>query len=450
MKKDSKEKIVIQNLYNLEQHIQEKDVSRVLDDIKVLSEHFIYSTYKIAYEKNEKLKPKAIRFLYKNLPLSEFVAITEHKYIAKYEIPDALEGLVDKIEAEELLDLIEKLGWCFPSTYWAPELSQKLIDSDNETITQRLQQRIESLAGSEKDAGTSFSDHQKAMSTFRFIQWGPDDNSLTETVYFLAKRKDPMACKLKEFFLLNVPWGEDRSATSSLLKSFKEEGSEENLCIVRKALEKHEKLSMFRLGLLDILSQYNAEEAILIALNDLQKNTDDETRNSYISWMRTEVDKARIRKTTFNAAKIEEALSLIKTSQWSFLTRGIWNAFTNKCLGMPLSKSPKSIMDQFSVRLVRSFNICRLDHMGCGFFIPLLTGLGAGLLWLLSFLIGSPKKELAFLNPVTIAIWIVIWSVTATTHFSGHETPKQQFWMAIAFWGSLLLFLSTAIVIRIL
>jgi hypothetical protein len=438
-----------QYLADLELHLQQEDAPQILEDIRKLAAIRLYSD-NAAYEKNKALKPAVIRCLYGKLDLAKFITITEQNYAASYEIYKALESQAETIPVESLLELIESLGWRFPGAQDAPRLMQKIVATDDEAITRWLQQRIDAVASAERNQGTDFSEHEKTVSAFRYIQWLPDDQGLRETVGILARRQDPLAIQLKEAYLLSLPWGEDRAATMALVTALNDDVSAETLGIIRKGLQKHVRPSPLRLRLLAVLGEHDANEAILTGIDDLRQITDDDARIAYITWLGQAIDEVQQRNLPVNLDKIGQALAGIQTTTWQFLTRGFFGLFMQECPAKPLSGNQSNILERGAVRLVRGFNVCRLDHMGCMVSLPVLLGIGFGLMWGLNHLLRQPDKSLDQVNLVALILWIMAWGGTATTHFSGHETLRKQFVMALIYWGFLALFLATILITRIL
>lgn len=449
MKKTSEENLPL-SLADLELHLQQEDALLVLDDIRKLAAIQIYSdTDRKAYEKNKELKPAVIRFLYRKLDLAEFIAFSKLEYAAGHEIYEALESLAEIISADRILGLIEGLGWHFPHERLAPQLRQKIIDSPDEAITRWLQQRIDAVASAERDKNTAFSEHEKTVSSFRYVQWMPDDDGLSAAVGILARRKDPLAMQLKEAYLLALPWGEDRAATMELINIL-DDASAESLGIIRKGLLRHVRPSPVRLRLLAVLGEQDADEAMLAGIDDLQQATNDEARIAYMAWLSQAILEIRQRNLPVNLDRIGQAIANIKTADWTFLSRGSFGLFVRE---WPVKLSPgnqSSILERSAVRLVRGFNACRLDHTGCMVSLPVLLGIGFGLMWGLDHLFHRPDKPFASVNLGAFALWILACGLTATTHFSGHERLGQQFVMALIYWGTLVLFLATALITRIL
>ncbi len=443
-------------LEDIELHLQQGNAASILDDIKKLSD-YTFSSEKLG-DKNDGMKHEVVRFLFQQLALPEFITILDNDYVAPHDIFDALESIADTLDAVGLLDLIEMLNWDFPGEYAAPHLLQSLIDSQDEAITMRLQGRIDEIAAAEKENGTPFSNHEKTISTFQHIQWMPDDSGLANTVSILSRRCDPTAIRLKQAYLSALPWGEDRAATASLLGGIADIACEENMHIIEKGLETHSSPSFLRVMLLDALSRHDINAAILTGLGDMQHLEGEEIPAIYAGWLWEMAWEAEQQGLALDADLMSEtssgttgnALDNIDTSRWSFLIRGSLGVFAGEFLPGQSPGTVSSVADRTFFRLVRRFNAWRLDHMGCMVSLLILLGLGYGLMWVMDLVLQRPGGSLSLADDIALAAWVLVCGGTATTHFSGHETIKEQFVMAMMFWGSLILFLATVFIIRIL
>ena len=123
-----------------------------------------------------------------------------------------------------------------------------------------------------------------------------------------------------------------------------------------------------------------------------------------------------------------------------------WPSLERAYLGERLScalpgfdpRSVCSALDLARLRLVRAFEVWRVEHMGCAIVLP-VAFLIAFLLKMGLDVIATPNGSLAQkLEFGLIATWILALAITSHTHFSGRETLKERYRLALVFWGATL------------
>lgn len=445
--KDSSEE-VNRHLRNMRLHLKQKQPDLLLEDIRAFNKHKTSSdVHDDAYEKYDRLEPRMIQFLFKHLPLEQFMAIHEEELFHPLEIYEALDAISESISIDQLFSLVERLE--FPSENFAENLFRKLVEDPHESTTRKLEEWIQRGCAREAEEGRSFSQHQKTMSSFRYVRWMPDDQGLSEAVSVLAQRRDPLARKLTADYLLTLPWGPDRRATSVLIGTLFEEKSERNRKLIKQALDQYTAPGELRLMLLRQYEEYGVQAALKKSVQDLSRVQSDDERFSYLNSLWSTLEESEERGVAVDIEDLGRTMESLRTDNWSFLSRGHLGVILSKKFHNTSPAKVSNVFERWAIDLILAFERMRLDHMGCLISIPVLFGAGYLFLFLLNFLINKPAPALSFVDDIALILWIVTAALTSRTHFSGNESISQKFWMALIFWVTPLCFLSVSVAIRV-
>ncbi|MFC1896486.1 hypothetical protein ACFL0Q_07510 [Thermodesulfobacteriota bacterium] len=448
MGRDSSSEEMSELVTNAERHLTHRQAEQLLAELRVLAKHTIYSdVHEGIYERHENLKPGAVKLLFEELPFEHFVEMSTEDLFSPSEIWEVLDTIHEGVSADQILDLSDEMG--FPSEQYASHIFRKLVHDPRESTTRRLAERIDQLAMAEAEEGASMSTHRKTISTFRYLRWMPDDKGLSETVHILGLRGDEPSRELKRKYLLTLPWGEDRSATSALLQAISGEKSDDNRALLREALERHARPSELRLTLLRAYMEYDSVFALKTAVSDLSRTSSDDGRIEYIDWFWSQLEKATQEGDARELRTVGDHLAGLSTGGWSFLSRGYLGILITRMFPELSPGRVSNTFERCSMRFIGIFEIARLDHMGCMVSLPVLLGVGYLLLWLLDLVVGKPRQGMSLADDICVVAWIISAGLTSRTHFSGHETLAQRFSMAMVFFGTFLAFVGISIAIRI-
>jgi hypothetical protein len=182
---------------------------------------------------------------------------------------------------------------------------------------------------------------------------------------------------------------------------------------------------------------------------DLAGADSDDERFAYLQGLEGFLGAIKEKALGVDLAMVRGRIEALDTRRWSFLVRGYLGGLLGKHFAGGKPGRVSGILDRASVRLVRAFEIARLDHMGCVISLPICVGAFFLVRFLLNLALGKPKGTPAVAELSVFIVWMIVLGLTSSTHFSGHESRRSKFAMALVFWGSLLLLLGTAVGIRL-
>jgi hypothetical protein len=243
---------------------------------------------------------------------------------------------------------------------------------------------------------------------------------------------------VRRYLLLDLPWPGDHFATLRLLEYFSERGDGESEALLLGSLRRHREPSPFRIHLLAAYGELQPAHALALAFRDKAGNLSEELSDDYLGWIGGALDELSERGVRLDGRRIESLLRDAGVARWPSLDRAYLGERLARALPGFDPGSLCSGLDRARLRLVRVFEACRVDHMGCAVVLP-----GA---FLLAYLL---KKGLDAITTTSgpraqsleyglIAVWILALAMTSHTHFSGRETLKDRYRLALAFWGATL------------
>lgn len=405
------------------------------------------------YDQFHDLKPELLILLFERLEAARFgELLVGNRHLHPYDFWETVEEVADRFPLPSYWKIHPWAG--LPPHDRCPQLHRKFATADMPEITDWLIENIERLSPREESEGTSFSDHQKFMSAFTFIQWAPDDRSLSQSVYLLAARQDEKAQQATASYLLKLPWGSDRQATTALIKSLENSGEPRNFQLLLSAIETHREPGELRRCLWGAISVYDPQRAILGSIQDLELAQTNEERIAWSGFLYTllshpESEESTVRSETpaWNPDVISEALQRVDTSGWTRGARGYFGYLLK--LAMPEMDVDRVShkMDRRLISMVRVWEVIRIDHMGC--IIQLIPM--ALLLWAATtgfdWLIGTPVR-LAWLPWLLFGLWYLWALLTVRTHFSGGESLNEKIIFSAGYFSLLIGALCSAVLVR--
>jgi hypothetical protein len=432
-----KHKFIDTRFAHIKSGIKQKNVAEVKAALQELKSIQIYSDSDSAqYEEYETLKPVIIGFLYENLPLEEFLAITEKEWLDIYstEILEALDNYIDGMAVSDLIRICNKLG--LPQEHYSEKLYYRVINDPDPVVTEWLMEWVQGCLSKVDEDAPPASRHMKTISTFRYIQWMPEDKDLSTAIHLIGQRKDESVKDYLKGLLLDLPWPQDHFATISLIGAFSPEGAGENEQILKEALNKYQEPSIFRIYLLKGVVKFDFEGALALGLRDLDQNIPEEFWEEYLNWTWDVLSECEENNIAYDKNRIENLLKQLDTTNWPTIKKGYLGMIVSHHLPGMDPDLVSSKFDRFRLRIIRSFMSFRIDHMGCAIILPILLLLA----WLatkgLDIILSPSTPFLQKIELGLIGLWILVIGGTSTTHFSGNETLKQKFNMAVIFWGA--------------
>ncbi len=422
------------------------DTEQVLADLRTLAEHTIYSDTHALWQKHQRLRRKAARFLAASLPREEFCDFLKEGLVSEWAVWEGLAKEPELLSTDGLLAVAKVIG--LPSYHDTEAVRRRLQEDPDPAITDFMQALIESRVEGEAREGRSAEKHSRTLSTFQ-IKWGVDDKDISTAVEILARRPDEKARELTREYMRTLPWGVDRQASHALVHALDEDRSPRSRSLLEEALEAHTTPSSFRILLLAAFAEYDALDALRRGSRDLGQATTEEQILPYLNWFCGMLDDPNVQVPGSDLASVAEDVARTPTSNWPFVCRG-YLADVVMRMHPGCYRSPNATrFDRFAFGLVRAFSRFRLEHMGCVISIPILIGLGFLLMFLLDLTIGKPAEGLGGVDDIAFCVWIVSAAVTSHTHFSGHESLRERFYLAILYFGAILAFVGGALVIRL-
>ncbi len=83
-------------------------------------------------------------------------------------------------------------------------------------------------------------------------------------------------------------------------------------------------------------------------------------------------------------------------------------------------------------------------------YLPVLFGVAFVYLRLLDHFLGKLPKRLALLDIALLILWVIAAFVTAHTHFSGRETLRERFHMALWLLAAMGCFAAVPLIVHLL
>jgi len=428
----------------LEVSLREGDASSVVATLERLNQYQIYSGNE-AYEKLQELQPQAIRFLYGKLPFERLLELPDRTDLSGYEILWALEPLAAEVSLDQLVALSER--FTVPGPGGSPNLLRRLAEAPEPWVTEWLERRIEAALPAEREDGVELSSHLARMANFRYIRWMPDDGGLSDAVRILAQRSEARAEELTGRYLSTLPWGEDRQATRALLSGLMEKATASGRLMLQQALEQHRGPGPLRQMLLTAYAEYEPQDALIRALRDLEQVPSEEVRESYLETLGSLTE--QVKASGPGHEELATTLRELNTRGWSFLSRGYLGVLID--LDLPELPYPQGVgrANRLAAWVAQFFSRLRLDHMDWLPAVPALVAGGYLFLLVLWLTLGPPPERLRKFDDTALFVWIGVALVTSRTHFAAREGLGARFRMGVAYFGSLLAFVITAIVIRL-
>lgn len=411
-----------------------------------LNEVDIYSGNEV-YDRLHAIDGKLAVMLFEGLTPTEFGRIVgSHKHLYSFNVWEALESVADRVNANALWAIKDYMGFPAPRLY--PKLHAVLAEASDEKITEHLIHTIDRLSQHESTAGHSLSAHERTMSAFRYIRWGPDDKGLGDHLRLLGARGDESAVAACALYITQLPWGLDRSATVELLEGMSTKRAAENLSLFRKALVAHREPAVLRTWLWGAIGEADPRECLLGTISDLACANDDADRITYIEFLGGVMEQVCKERHSWTR-ELVAAAERVNTKKWPRVLRGLYGTMLYVQLPEADKGRVSSRFDRAMIYVAGAWEAVRLDHMGC--LIPLALMIGAG--WLTSFglncLVGEPKR--APWLPVALFWSWVAWALsTIRTHFSGHETINKKVVAGFVYFALLLAAIFTAIIVRLI
>ena len=406
------------------------EAERLCELLSEADKQYFYSNYPWWHAWEFEQQAQIVQFLLRSLPFEQFLRLSFQKTLSKFEILKGLNELSDELSDAQIRQLAEAFG--FPYFNGSPQLFERIVASPDAAMTAWLHSWIDERTSAEKKSGRKLSTHQKTISTFHF-QWSPDDKDLSVAVGALAQRTDDESRELTRSYLLTLPWGRDRNATERLLSGLMKRDDDTVLPIIEAALNVQTELTASRLLLSNCLIKLAPGRALQMFLSDCARLDDPIAIEAYLGWWQSHHEELQ----PFAPSTRALAASL-NLDAWPMLLRGqaanLWyRAWPSPPRGSALNRALQI--------LIRAFEACRVEHMGCGIVLPLCMLLGYGWLALLRYFLGPTKAGWKPFIVGCLIAWIFALAITSHTHFSGHEKLKEKLWLSLIFFGSLLLFL---------
>ncbi|MDR3197021.1 MAG: hypothetical protein LBU34_04040 [Planctomycetaceae bacterium] len=435
----------------LEQAVADRNAQEIIAILADLQKTFIYSGNEI-YERFEKIKNEMITVLFETINITEIFQLFLDKLNQKIYVSDiwtALETIADRVSFDALWTMKDYYG--FPGSFLTPKLYSILSNEPNIKISEELIDNIERLANRESQEGTNYSEHQSRMSAFKYIRWNPDDGGLSDIVKLLGTRKDPVARAACKKYLLRLPWGTDRRATTSLLEGMSKQSDVEQQELFKLALSVHKEPIMLRLWIWRALFYTDPTETLLGVMNDFADYKKSEDLILLIDFLGNLFQYLQTEKKEFNEERVIAAAENVNTARWSFIVRGYYGIMLKTMLPKSNYRNKSSILGRGFVLIANIWDRIQLDHMGC--VIPFLLMLGVVFFFLkgLDFLIGKAPKEspLYTLPAGFFGFWIAWAIVNMRTHFSGQKSLGQKFCAVLIYFGTLISAIVISILIRL-
>lgn len=428
-----KQKSNIQELIiSLTETLSCQDIQTMLSDLNRLEQQ----DADLSFDQREYiggLAPHIVWNLMASGRLEELIAIAGMSLFPRRNFYEGLDRKASAMETELLLRLVAKAGFPDESSYKGG-VYRELVTRPAPLIATFLKQFI--LNPDEKISfnGPSFSDHEKTFSTFQFVRLAPEGQSIARAVEILAKRMDPETIEFLAGLIENPPWPPDSAPYVQLIESVMKRPGDRIQDSLMTALRKFPKQYYVRRLIMTALFYYRPNMAVRRLLMDLGKMPEDE-RVEHIAYLDHFLGQGAspggVELDQFNVLKRLEQLD---ANSWSWASR----AYLKKVMDVHFEGlgviEGHGLLDDLALLSVRYFQTFRIDHMGCGIILPIMLGAGWLLILLLDYLLGTPETALGFMDNIMLFIWVIIVGATATTHFSGHETIRQQFVMSILFW----------------
>lgn len=428
----------------MEQHLRDESAPALWEDVQFLKNCLIYSGCD-AYRRWNAIRLDVVRCLFHGLPFEQFLEIPTGPSFYKFDIMEALDEIADALPIEHLFALSERFQ-IIPREHNRPRLFQRLVDAPDEAVTLWLQQWIEDRLSTEQAQGAALSSHLKAVSTFT-IRWMPDDKDLSPAVAILCRRRDARARQLVADYLFALPWGQDRQATAALLAGLADDKTEQGRSLLREALLAYPDPSALRLLLLGAYRQSDPGEALEIGWQDLGRVDSDQARVAYLDWLggAGELPPSEAAGQNRLAARVAE----LDLRGWDGLTRGYLALLLRS--RFPALPEPPGVRrsDRAAIGMVRLFNVIRMEHMAAIVYLPVF-GIAFLYLRLLDHFLGKPPKPVRLLEMALLVLWIVATLVTQHTHFSGRETLRLRFQMALCLFAALGCFVVVPLAVHLL
>ncbi len=422
--------------------IREGRPQRVLVALDRLSELEIYS------DAEQALLPQALEFLYRSAPLEVFLGLTDSRHVFASDLIKVLDRHAGELDTDQIIQSARALG--LPRPGRGDRLCQAIVRRDDPRFTRWLREWIDHAAREQHEGSPGFSQHAKLMSGFRYLRWMPKDGDLANAVALLAKRSDLEAHEILKDLLRHLPWPPDRHASLCLLEYFSERDDHETRALLEDCLERHAEPSSFRILLLAAYGDLEPARVVELALRDRGKDMADSLASDYVSWLTRALAELPGRGIRLDRSRIETLLSEVRCARWPSLDRAVLGEGLARAVPGFEPSSLSSRADRFRLGLVRGFEICRVEHMGCALVLPLAFGLA----WLFKKgldVLMTPAAPLAHkIEYGLIGLWIFALAITSHTHFSGHETLRGRYHLALIFWGATLLVPAGLITLRIL
>jgi hypothetical protein len=432
----------------LEQAVVDRNAHEIITILTGLQETFIYSGNEVYDRFYKKIRNEMIIVLFETINITEFCQLfIDSNKIYSSNIWEALETIADRISFDTLWIMKDYYG--FPSYPWTPKLYTILSNEPDIKISEELINNIERLANCESQAGTNYSEHQSRMSVFKYIRLNPNDGGLSDIVRLLGTRKDPVARAACKKYLLELPWGTDRMATTSLLEGMSKQCDFEQQELFKHALSVHKKPIMLRLWIWRALFYTNPTETLLGVMNDFTDYKKSEDLILLIDFLGNFFQYLQIEKKEFNEELIIDAAEKVNTARWSFIVRGYYGVMLKTMLPKSNYRNKSSVLDRSLIFIANIWDKIQLDHMGCA--VPFLLMLGVMLFFLkgLDFLIGKAPENLSPLPFALFGAWIIWAIINVQTHFSGQKSLGQKFCAVLIYFGTLISAIVISVLIRL-
>lgn len=432
-------------IQELERAVQHRDVRSAATTLRQLNEATIYSGNEV-YDRLRAVEDKLVMVLFEGLDRAEFgQLVSESNHLYAFRVWEALEEVAKQLPADAVWEIKDYLG--LPSPDGCPKLYATLASADDRTISEQLIETIDRLATTEATDGVRLSAHERTMSAFRFIRWSPQDKGLGDCVRLLAARRDDGARAACRRYLMEFPWGADRQATWALLDGMRMTPEAENHSLLMAALRVHRQPAVLRTWLWAAVGEMNPGDGLLGVIGDLAEADNNADRITFIEHLGFVLSQESLE--TYSAAPVAAAAAAVDTTRWSPLTRGYYGAVLKTYLPLADATCVSGRLERGAIGVARTWELVRLDHMGC--LIPLTLMIGTG--WLVGYgldkLLGRPTFA-ASLPAALFWAWILWAVINVRTHFSGHETIRGKVLAGVVYFALLAGTLLAAVVLRLL